>query len=392
MTLLYDNNVRGNPGTHVLAIGVGRYPYLLGGDGPLAENPLGLSQLASPPVSLKALLEWFIAPTTSGFLNNAAVPLASIEALASATQAVVISVGGNDVQLEPAIRASIQISFDAWLNRMNSHPDNVGVFYFCGHGLMVADHYLLAEDFKRNRSQPWENAFDISTTIRALEHEVRGAIYYFIDACRTISREKALTLGANPHALFPLDLSKRMVRQSVTAVYATGHGELAYAPMGGEVSRFTSALVCALSGYCGVKPPGATRWDVDGENIASAIRQLLAYEAIDAADNPPPPKQVSQQMLMGSSIPLLRMPAAPKVKVRLDLAPAQRRAAYELYLLSVRGMRFTQTLQDQVFKVELTRGFYEVGAQDPTGALPAVIHPHEELIPPIYPLTLQSLP
>lgn len=396
MTLLYDASVVGQPGTHVLAIGVGRYPHLLGGKpGQLANKPLGLKQLASPPVSVKALLDWFLAPTlipgATGFLN-ALVPLASIEAVASAVLPVNVTTPGGDVDLEPATRQGVQDAFEAWLERVKAHPDNIGVFYFCGHGIMVADHYLLTEDFGRSKSQPWANAFDISTTIRALEREVPGAIYYFIDACREIARDVAMTLGANPSPLFALDLGKKVVRRAVTAVFATGEGELAYAPKGGEVSRFTSALLCAMSGYCGIKAPGAATWNVDGESIATAIRQLLEYEALEAAGKPGAAKQVSEQLVQGDPIPLLRLTTAPKVKVWLDLAPAQRRAAYELYLLSTKGVRVAQTQLDTVFKVELTRGFYEVGALAPAGGLPAIVHTEEELVPPMYPLTLQSSP
>lgn len=141
--------------------------------------------------------------------------------------------------------------------RLKHHPDNIGVFYFCGHGVMASDHYLLAEDFGRSNAQPWAQAFDISTTIRAIEREVPGAVFYFIDACREIARDVAMTLGADPNALQFADLSKKVIRKSATVIYATGEGELAFAPKGGQVSRFTSALLCAMSGYCGIKSPGA---------------------------------------------------------------------------------------------------------------------------------------
>ena len=56
MTLVFDSGRQNTPSTHVLAIGIGRYPHLLGGDdGKLAAKPLGLKQLDSPPVSVRAL-------------------------------------------------------------------------------------------------------------------------------------------------------------------------------------------------------------------------------------------------------------------------------------------------------------------------------------------------
>lgn len=395
MTLLHDTGLPAQAGTHVLAIGVGSYPHLLGGSKKLANKPLGLKQLQSPPVSVKKLLDWFLAPVlvpgAAGF-SNAAAPLASVEALASSAPGTTIDTPGGAVALDAATRQNVQDAFEAWLDRVKAHQDNVGVFYFCGHGLMASEHYLLAEDFGRSNAQPWAQAFDVSTTIRAVEREVPGTVYYFIDACREIARDVAMTLGADPNALVAVDLNKKVVRKSVTAIYATGEGELAFAPQGGEVSRFTSALLCAMSGYCGIKPPGAATWNVDGEGIAAAVRQLLEFDALDIKGKAGAGKQVSEQAIQGSPVPLLRLASAPKVKVWLDLTPSQRRALYELYLVSANGNRVAQTLLDQVFRIEVPRGFYEVGAHDPAGALPAVVHAEEELVPPMYSLTLQSQP
>lgn len=393
MTLLYGPADPSQPGTHLLAIGVGSYPYLLGGAGKLTNKPLGLKQLQSPLLSLRGVLEWFLAsarvPGPCGFVNPA-VPLASVEALVSAATPFTFNVPAGVLTIDAATRQNIQDAFEAWLQRLRSHSDNIGVFYFCGHGMMVSDHYLLAEDFGRSNAQPWAQAFDISTTIRAVEREVPGSVFYFIDACREIARDVAMTLGANPNALLYADLTKRVVRQSVTAIYATGEGELAFAPQGGQVSRFTTALLCALSGYCGIKSPGMPTWNVDGESIAAAVRQLLEFDGGDLSGKATAGKQVSEQSIHGNSVPLLRLTTAPNVKVCLDLIPSQRRALYELYLKSARGNRVAQTRLDKVFQVDVPRGVYEVGAHDPAGALLPVVHADEELTPPVYTLTLQA--
>jgi hypothetical protein len=395
VTLLYSNENGGQPGTHVFAVGVGSHPHLLGGTKKLANKPLGLKQLSSPPVSTKALIDWFFAPILApgsiGF-SNVLAPLSTVEALVSDLAPLAVETPTGAKQLDPATRDNIQIAFESWLGRLSSNPDNIGVFYFCGHGLMVSEHFLVAEDFGRSNAQPWSQAFDISTTIKAVEREAAGTFYFFIDACREIARDVATTLGANPNALQAVDLNKKVIRKSVTTIYATGEGELAFAPQGGNVSRFTSALLSAMSGYAGIKAPGTSTWNVDGECIAAAVRQLLEYDALEASGTAGTGKQVSEQSLQGSSIPLLRLTAAPKVKVWLDLTPAQRRALYEIYLVSAKGSRFAQTQLDRIFKIDVPRGFYEVGANDPAGALPPVVHPEEELVPPMYRLNLHSQP
>lgn len=393
MTLLYQSQNAG-PGTHVLAIGVGAYPYLLKGTKTLADKPLGLKQLASPPESLKAMLAWLLKgidePGPAAFIN-ADAPLATIDALVSSPEPTTVAMPGGPVTLDPALRENIQAAFEAWLQRVRGHADSIGVFYFCGHGIMVSDHYLLAEDFGRSNAQPWTHAFDITNTMRAVERQVTGSLFFFLDACREVSRDVALTLGANPQALFGADLTRKVSRRSLTSISATGEGELAFAPPGGQVSRFTSALLCALSGYSGIKAAGAATWDVDGESIATATRRLLDFESQDSGAKTAS-RQVSEQLVRGTPTPLLRLPVAPKVKVALDLTPAQRRALYELYVLSAKGRRDAQTKLDQVFRIEVTRGFYEVGAADPAGVLDPLVLPEEEFVPPVYSFKFKAQP
>jgi hypothetical protein len=391
MRLLHDANQV--PGTHVLAIGVGSYPYLLDGSKRLANKPLGLKQLLSPPASLAHFLRWCFdpgAPRLPGMVNLSS-PLATVAALASAPQPFVASTPAGPCALEAATRQNIQDAFEAWVERLRSHPDNIGVFYFCGHGILVADHYLLAEDFGRSNGQPFQHAFDISTTVLGVEREVPASTFYFIDACREVSRDLAMTRGATPGALWPADLSKKVVGKSSAQIYAAGDGELAFAAPGGKVSRFTDALVHAMSGHCGTKVPGSATWNVTGENIAKAIVEWMDYASRQAGASQAR-KQVGSQRLSGCQPPLLTLTAAPRVQVLLDLTPAQRRALYEICLVPLKGNRAVQKKLDQVFEVELPRGLYDVGALDPAGALPTVLHRDEELAPPLYVFTLESRP
>src|SRR5262245_11586921 len=140
MTKIYERNPLAGPGVHVLAIGVGRYPHLIGGTGPLANNPLGLAQLSSPPVSVKAVLDWFLAtqvPAGKIGFTNPQTSLASVEGLASSDAPVSVASPDGMVQLESASRQNIQDAFERWLAQLTSDDANIGVFYFCGHGIMV---------------------------------------------------------------------------------------------------------------------------------------------------------------------------------------------------------------------------------------------------------------
>lgn len=384
MSTVFDAGRGNQPCTHVLCIGVGRYRHLPGGDGPLAEDPLGLRQLASPPVSVKAFADWFLRPLLGqpeGFFNPLA-PLGTLRCLASAGEPLAIQAPQGRVQVDTATKANIAVGFAAWLSDLKSNPANVGVFYFCGHGLMVSDHYLLAEDFGEGM-QPWLNAFDISSTIRAVEREVKGALFFFIDACRQVSRELSLSVGAAPQALRSPALARPVLRSSLTGISATGEGQLAFAPPGGKVSRFTAALLRALSGYAGIKMAGQDCWDVDGETLASATRKLLERDTgLDGAA-----AQYSEQTIHGRSVPLVRLTAPPKVAIKIDYLPADMRQHYELYAKSS-GLHVKQTREDKRFEAVIPMGIYAIGAVDPDGGLPSDERQQEDIRPPVYEIQL----
>jgi hypothetical protein len=391
VTLVFDSGRGSSPSTHVLAIGVGSYPHLLGGDPHnLADKPLGLKQLDSPPVSLKAFLDWFLAPInvpgSVGFTNSVA-PLGTIHALASATQSVGIDTPTGLVSLDRATKDHIDNIFMAWLETLKRNDTNIGVFYFCGHGVMISDHYLLAEDFGSSL-QMWTKAFDVTTTIRAVEREVKGTLYYFLDACRQIPRELALSIGANPLPLMPVDLSKKVIRKSSACISATGEGDLAFALSGGKVSRFTGALLRALSGFSGVKRAGQPTWEVDGEQLASAIRKILEYEWEKLKSEKASHLQVCEQLIHGSSVPLIRLSTVPKVVVEVNYLPEAMRAQLELFVQSTLANVVHQIKENKCLEAEVPMGFYTIGAVDPDGVHQADIRPDEDLRPPHYNLVL----
>src|SRR6266850_4512990 len=89
MALVYQSAAFGAnpeaPGAHALVIGVGQYPHLLGGDADIIEDPMGLRQLESPPVSAKVFTHWLIPkvdPQQAQFSNPDA-PLATVDLVLS---------------------------------------------------------------------------------------------------------------------------------------------------------------------------------------------------------------------------------------------------------------------------------------------------------------------
>lgn len=387
MSQIYDSGRGIAPSTHVLAIGVGKYPFLLGGNKTLAAYPLGLKQLESPSVSLKALIDWFLAPTLDvgniGFCNDQA-PLGTIHSLASANNPVLISTPNTIVELDAATKNNIESDFESWLECLKSNDSNIGVFYFCGHGVMVTNHYLLAEDFGANKHRPWEKAFDISDTIRSVEREFKGALYFFVDACREVSKEVALSIGGDPQPLMSVNVTKGVARSSLARISGTGEGKLAFAPLGSEISYFTQALLQALSGFAGIKTAGVPVWEIDGETLASAIRKIL--EKRGGASS-----QASEQVTQGKSVALLRLQTSPQVAVEVNYLPEHMRDQYELYLKSIGGgisTHIVQTKENKSLMANVPMGMYIIGAIDPNGVLRSDIREDEDLRPPYFTLAL----
>ena len=123
------------PATHALVIGVGAYRHLLGGyqAGP---DHWGLGQLPGAAHSAATFVKWL-----QERFHHVEAPLATIEHL------ITDGPGAALGSAEPTIQA-ISLAINAWRVRASSHPDNIAIFYFAGHGvLMGTETGLLAADF-----------------------------------------------------------------------------------------------------------------------------------------------------------------------------------------------------------------------------------------------------
>ena len=289
MTTAYLSPTHPAKSTHVLLVAVGAYPHLLGGTGPLTSNPLGLHQLSSPPISARAVADWFIARQLNtalsvGFYNPSA-QLASVEMLVS-PEGKYVSPGGPTVNVDLASMGNIREAVSVWLERLKADQGSTGVFYFCGHGIMAGDQYLLAEDFGKSNFQPWTHSFDITNTIRSLQREVSGPLYFFIDSCLAVPRDVLLLSGALASPLIATRIDRRVTSKSCVVINATKEGELAFA-LNNEVSFFTRALIRSLSGFAGRKVPGQNLWAVTADELRKSIFLLNEENKVAALRQQP---------------------------------------------------------------------------------------------------------
>jgi Caspase domain len=251
--------------THVLIIGVGRYRHLQQGAAPTPGLP-ALGQLTSPPASARALAKWF----TDGKLNNKA-RLGSVELLLSDS-------AGQDfagAPIDEATRGNIQKAFDQWKKRCDGHPDNVAIFYFCGHGLQKDVMVLLPEDFGDSENNRWIQAIDFDRTYRGMAQCQAGTQLYIVDACRQLSQTsiKDTTFGGMPLIASILEAQKP---RTAPRLFATAEGLPAFGD-NGQVSRLTRALIECLDEGRAAKDAGG-RWVIDTLHLGEAVQQLIDHE------------------------------------------------------------------------------------------------------------------
>lgn len=351
------------PGTHVLIIGVGYYQHLRGGPSPRELVHLGLNVLESPPASALELARWMIGDNGAGTgLNNPSAPLSTLEILVSSRQAEILQVAGSMHAIEPASLQGVQAGFDRWLEEVQRHPGNVGVLYFCGHGVMGngPEHILLLDDHGANRNRPFQTgSFDLSNTVRALWRQVEAQLYIFIDACRTFDRRVGDRMGARPQPLLEDGASSANINRGTTLIESTGEGLPAYGDVNG-VSRFTEALLQALSGYCGVQQAGTPVWLVNGSALSQAVPKLLAVVNRERggesqACTPHPSGPIDAPLHVTAQI--------PKVKVEIELTPEAQRLLSSYAIYNLINAELPPIMGGQVagiWRTEAHKGTYEV--------------------------------
>lgn len=274
-------------GTHVIIIGVGQYPHLPGGSGPLlalaqAEN---LGQLDSPPRSARALARWFLER-----FHHPQRPLRSLRVLTSGDDDPIRFLPDGDrgrvtdepaaveVQPLPATMTNVTEALVAWRERGEQDPDAVLLFFFSGHGLgLGADVSLLLRDFGARNTNPLAGAIDFRALRNATQVARASRQCWFVDACRVESPmlQNAGSYRGNP--VFQPGPRLHAEPCLSTVFHSTLRGRQAYGRPG-NVSLFTELLLEALEGG------GASDLDGDGTYHVTPLQlQSVLGETLDRA-------------------------------------------------------------------------------------------------------------
>jgi hypothetical protein len=239
----------GGPGTHVLLIGIGDYPYLLDG---AKKNPLtadGMEQLQSPPASAGALASWFLE-----HFENPERPLASLAAVVSARKPWQYSGPGATVPPHNHPRgtiADVKKAAIAWVERANSDRGNQAIFFFCGHGVFSGNSVLMSRDYADSKLTRFDGTINLDSFLAAMSTQQPDNQLFLIDACRTPAGVENQLIGLNSVGnplIAPVELATRGGSQAKQSVHFATSSLAASWGRDDGVSIYTDALIQALGG------------------------------------------------------------------------------------------------------------------------------------------------
>ncbi|MDC2960394.1 caspase family protein [Streptomyces gilvifuscus] len=318
-----------------------------------------MPQLTSPPLSALAFAQW-LTDNTNG---NWTVPLASVDLLASFVPEQVPAELSAGIHSEATID-SIRKRFSMWLTRSAENPDNVAVFYFCGHGVQGDGQFLLASDFNKFAETPFSHAFDFDETRIALHQRGPRTQWMIIDACRVDCARRPPT-GVQPLAdpeLFAANVCQNEMTLRMPMSDQTG-------ARAGQVSFLTQALIRALDGQAATTDENG-EWVVRMDGIRRSIDTLLKQE-LDLLILSRGVESIS----LGDAI-LYRLSEAPLARLIVRCMPPEATARTAVSCVphdmaahsSIAGRHLTQPdtvkgIHGQEWRIDLQAGVYTVRAE-----------------------------
>lgn len=271
--LVFVNDAQGaeEPGTHVLIVGVGRYGYgkgegesLIGGD---------LKQLTSPPISARAMADWFL-----GKFQHPAKPLASLSLVISEAQPAPYQLPGGGAAVHPpgATLAGVKAAAKCWAARVGANKENLAVFYFCGHGASLGQAAaLLLEDFGEPGAE-YEGAIELDTLRGTMRNSPAIQQVFLLDCCRTNADDlyrNETTIGSRIVSVPSFQRGHHTPPQQFV-LFPTIDGEEAFG-IKDNVSAFTSSIIDAMSFAAADGSTGV--WRTTTGSLLSAVDQLVGY-------------------------------------------------------------------------------------------------------------------
>lgn len=260
------------PGIHVLLIGVSNYFHLPGGKTtktrkrtPLPEGG-GFEVLDAPDYSCRDLGDWFI----GGSLAHPTLAIKSVELLASKVK---FGEGASRVAVEEPTFEKVQAAVNRWFNLGNLSPDNLLIFYFCGHGLQdgVTTHSLLCADFGELQNNPFAHAIHYEGLESGMRTCAAKQQVFLLDICRRAVPEISRSYLGPGSAVIGRRPSQDSTDVAQSVIWAASGGTAAWA-RNGSASAFAEAFIKSFDGG------GATTHNLMEGTYATA-RSVSAFTA-----------------------------------------------------------------------------------------------------------------
>jgi hypothetical protein len=253
--------------THVLVIGVGQYPWLVGGahtrDATITD---GMDQLDSPPVSARRFADWWLAQYQDGER-----PLGSLAMVLSDSETQIYTRPDGEVfDIPLATIEAIRDAADLWSERGRNEPEAQMVFYFCGHGIAAGVRQaLLTRDYGQRLARPMLGAIDYDGLQSGLSSLAARRQLIFIDACRMASEVLLRNANETGDVLVAAG-SYPTTGMQQNVYFATVNGRPAYGIDGGP-TLFTRGLLNAFKGAGADNLDDPDTWRLSTGGIAAAL-------------------------------------------------------------------------------------------------------------------------
>jgi hypothetical protein len=272
------------PGTHVFVIGVGHYVFgKRGASGRKNTIISDLNQLTSPPISVRAIVDWF----TQSF-HSPERPLASVSLLISDAEptpylckprpGVTNKARPNPAEVRAPLVADLRaakIAAERWAARCQANRDNMAVFYFCGHGISQGEQAALMLCDFGHPDRAFDGAIDVNVLLGAMKNCSAVKQLFFFDCCRTAADElykNQPNIGSRLLSL-PIHARDHSEREQQFVLYPTLDGEEAFG-IKNETSVFTRSIIDALSFAAADFDKG--KWLVNTGRILTSVERLTA--------------------------------------------------------------------------------------------------------------------
>ncbi|NMH87644.1 caspase family protein [Flavivirga algicola] len=354
MALVFDQ-ISDEPQTHAFIIGVGGYPFLLGGvnEQQQAIEHIGLlKQLTSPPKSALAFRDGLLAIENHTSIHHSK-SLGSIELLISPSPDDP-QPGNPGEQFEAATFNNISNAYNAWKNRCDSHKENVAIFFFCGHGVEKMDHFLLAEDFGDNPNNPWQKSINFDMTRSGFHSCKADTQCFFVDACRQITGEMLSNVIVGNSLDTPNLLTTPCLNDLTTE--AAAKTKVAHGPKR-KPSYFTQALLKSLEGLV-ADNKGRNGWSVTTGDLA------IHFQTVMGIVKPGQDHVGRCPSFIKTPVDLIRFDAPPPVELSITCNPDDATPLADLSCTDLSNQN-TQTRSPngvEPWKIDVVSGIHELTA------------------------------